>query len=625
MFPQSTPMHTSPSYERIVFRCRSAAAGSDDERVWIGNLLLALLHDESLAAAALRKLQLDEDFLHSGVLGIPFADRTTGDVSADGEESTAASDLALDDPELFTRITDRAIRIARRDPQADDVGSRQLLLAAAEVSPLMNRLLAVRGVSEADLRRVLGCHTETEFLPVPPEAELHFRSSAVDSPNDRPGSPLSKPPSDPASDPPSLRAAAEPPGVGLAGDPRPVAGPAGNADRDELPVAENDVPDRGRSGESPLRLSRVLDANLNRAREGLRVLEDYCRFISNDAVSMRRLKELRHAVVETESLLHSGHRSSDARLTGRDVAGDAGTTLTLPAEQSRHAVSDIVTANCRRVEESLRSLEEFGKLVSTAFSARMKQLRYECYSIEQQLLGVLPGDAHSPEPAGDASRRTAIRDRLAQSILCVLVTEAACHRPWKTVVQDCLDAGVDVLQLREKSLPDRELLRRARWLTAACRDASALSIINDRPDVARLSNADGVHVGQDELPEADVRRAAGEDRLVGVSTHSTEEADAAVRTNADYLGVGPVFASQTKEFPRFAGLEFVRVAAAEVRRPWFAIGGVTLENIDRVIAAGARRVAATAAVVGTPCPADAAAEFRRRLLAADPPAAEVSS
>jgi thiamine-phosphate pyrophosphorylase len=188
-----------------------------------------------------------------------------------------------------------------------------------------------------------------------------------------------------------------------------------------------------------------------------------------------------------------------------------------------------------------------------------------------------------------------------------------CRHPWRTVVEQALEGGADVLQLREKSLGDRELLQRATWVRDACRSAGALFVMNDRPDLAVAVQADAVHVGQEELSVAQSRKILGRDQLVGVSTHDAEQAQRAFEDGADYIGVGPVFPSKTKSFDAFPGLEFVRQVAAASSKPWFAIGGISLENIDPLIQAGARRVAVTSVVAASDEPAQVVREFRRRL------------
>ena len=181
------------------------------------------------------------------------------------------------------------------------------------------------------------------------------------------------------------------------------------------------------------------------------------------------------------------------------------------------------------------------------------------------------------------------------------------------LVQDLVDAGVDVLQLRDKQLPDRELVARARVLRQLTRGSDTLFIVNDRPEMAVLSDADGVHVGQDELTVADCRTIVGSKRLVGVSTHSLVQARQAALDGADYIGCGPTFPSQTKVFEDFPGLEFLRAVRAEIQIPAFAIGGIHQENIACVLEAGFQRVAVSGAVTAATDPVAAARSLRQTL------------
>jgi thiamine-phosphate pyrophosphorylase len=180
-------------------------------------------------------------------------------------------------------------------------------------------------------------------------------------------------------------------------------------------------------------------------------------------------------------------------------------------------------------------------------------------------------------------------------------------------VREALAGGAQVIQLRAKQMPDGELVALARRVRRWTRDVGALFIMNDRPDLARLGDADGVHVGQGELSVADARRIVGPHALVGISTHSIEQARQAVLDGANYIGVGPVFPSRTKQFCSFPGTDLVRQVHAEIRLPAFAIGGIDLDRLAAVLAAGARRVAVSAAVAGVEDPRAAAAVFRKRL------------
>ena len=336
---------------------------------------------------------------------------------------------------------------------------------------------------------------------------------------------------------------------------------------------------------------RILDAAANRAREGLRVLEDYVRFSLDDAHLTERLKICRHGLSRTLASIDPSRL-----LAARDTAGDVGARITTESEGLRAGPLDVVQANFKRVQEALRSLEEFGKVVSPSLGATLESVRYELYLLERAVLLTVQ------------SRR-----RLEGRGLYLLVTEEACHHGAGPAVREALAAGAGIVQVREKSMPDRLLLDHARRVRQWTEEASALFIVNDRPDIAVLANADGVHVGQDELSVRDARRIMGAERLVGVSTHSIEQARKAVLDGADYIGVGPVFPSATKSFDQLAGLDLVRAVAAEISLPWFAIGGIDEKNVAEVVEAGATRIAVSSAVCGAGHPGQAAAALLHAL------------
>lgn len=175
-------------------------------------------------------------------------------------------------------------------------------------------------------------------------------------------------------------------------------------------------------------------------------------------------------------------------------------------------------------------------------------------------------------------------------------------------LEAALRGGVDVVQLRDKDAPDDDLLAAAATFGAACRAHDALFILNDRPGLARTADADGVHVGQDDVTVARARELAGEARLVGLSTHSPEQIGAA--GSADYIGVGPVHATPTKPGRPAVGLELVTHAAAHAPVPFFAIGGITSANLPAVTGAGATRVAVVRAITEAEDPEAVARELR---------------
>ena len=341
---------------------------------------------------------------------------------------------------------------------------------------------------------------------------------------------------------------------------------------------------------------RILDAAANRTREGLRVVEDFVRFGLNDAHLSRILKERRH---ELASIMKALPASS--LLASRDTLHDVGTQIATTSEYHRTSPTDVVCAAFKRVQEALRTLEEYSKVVDQKIAPRFEQLRYRLYTAEKAVL-----------------RTQSAVKRLEEQKLCLLVTSAQCTLGFEPVVKAALDAGVRMFQLREKSLADRELVQQARRLREWTGVAGALMVINDRPDIAVLSDADGVHIGQEELTVQDARRIVGTERLVGVSTHSIEQARQAVLDGADYLGVGPTFPSGTKSFAEFPGLNLVATVASEIRLPWFAIGGIDCDNISDVANAGAVRIATGGAV----CRSSSPSESARRLIAAATPREE---
>ena len=602
----------TPGAARTVARCRRQAGVLARTDSWAAFLVMALLQEESLASACLQRLGITRDWLSSGLLGAEVAQLAAQPENEDDDEldvesldpdtmpleasvcskAGAAAQIleALNDPLEFTRVLDRATELARRGPNESGVSSANLLVAIVETNGDIRQQFETVGATLARIREELYPEQMMQQVPITVEFNLLFSEGTGERNLITPEPSVS-----------------------------PVVSPGDERPRVPAPTpAACDVRLPNRNESAPLSVWRILDANLNRAREGLRVLEDFARFLADNHNVSLKLKSMRHDLVAAEKQLFANAAIGMAeRLQFRDTEGDVGTSQMTDGEQQRSALADVVIANARRVEESLRSLEEFGKLVSAPFSAAMKSLRYHAYTVEKSLATLsthgLQPENHSPE-----NHRTS---RLLQAQVYVLITESMCRLPWQQVVEQCLQAGADVLQLREKSLNDRELLRRADWIRAACVNARALFIVNDRPDIAAICEADGVHVGQEEFTVADARRILKPGQLVGLSTHRLEQAVHATESGADYLGVGPVFPSQTKSFEEFPGLAFVNSVtnSAAVTKPWFAIGGINMERLPDLIMAGANRVAVTSVVAGADHPAEVIREIRSVLSAASLP------
>ncbi len=344
---------------------------------------------------------------------------------------------------------------------------------------------------------------------------------------------------------------------------------------------------------------RILDAAANRAREGIRLLEDFVHFICDDRRLTGHLKQLRLDLTSTLLRL-----PGESILACREPEAEVGAKLSTDAAFERADIDALVAANFKRLQEALRALEEFGKTldktldktIDPEFSSEIEQLRSRSYTLER---------------AVDATKRN--NDRLAGVRLYVLIDGRESADAFETLAQQLIEAGVHALQLRDKKLNDRELLARARLLRHLTQDAETLFIMNDRPDLAALAHADGVHIGQEELAVNDVRRVVGPRMLIGVSTHSLEQAGQAVLDGADYLGLGPTFPSGTKRFDDFPGLEFLRQVRQEIQLPAFAIGGITGKNLQQVLATGIRRVAVSGAILGCKDPIAAVREILNML------------
>lgn len=338
-----------------------------------------------------------------------------------------------------------------------------------------------------------------------------------------------------------------------------------------------------------LAVCRILDANLDRAREGLRIIEEWCRFGLNSSHLTSECKQIRQE-------LASWH-SAEIR-AARDTPGDPGTELTHPQEQERAGVQQLLQANFCRVEEALRVLEEYGKLYHPKMGGAFKQMRYRVYTLESQLLGY-------------QRHQLLLRSRL------YLVTSPS--EALFTIVEAALVGGVTLVQYRDKTSIDRERLLVAQQLCQLCHQYGALFIINDRIDLALAVDADGVHLGQQDVSIAVARQLLGSQRLIGRSTTNPEEMQRAIQEGADYIGVGPVYETPTKVDKAATGLDYVYYAAQHASIAWFAIGGIDVNNVNDVIAAGAERLAVVRAIMQAEQPTLVTQYFLSQLNRVQPP------
>jgi thiamine-phosphate pyrophosphorylase len=303
-------------------------------------------------------------------------------------------------------------------------------------------------------------------------------------------------------------------------------------------------------------------------------VEEYLRMVLDDGHLTGLVKSLRHDLTAASALLPGSER-----FAARDTLGDVGRDTKADDESHRSDTWHVAQASFSRVAQGLRVLEEYGKLLNVAFAQQCEELRYRLYTVEKA-----------------TAITSSSRDRLEGVRLCAIVSGQGTVEEFCAMVEELVADGVGMIQLRDKRLSDKELFERAGTLVALTRGSSTVTIINDRPDIAAAVGAGGVHMGQDDLPVAAARRIVGPRALVGLSTHSIEQARSGVLSGADYLGVGPTFVSSTKPFEHFPGLNLLRQVAAEISLPAFAIGGIGVDNLESVLSTGVARVAVAGAL-----------------------------
>ena len=324
---------------------------------------------------------------------------------------------------------------------------------------------------------------------------------------------------------------------------------------------------------------RIIDANANRAAEALRTIEEYVRFVVNDAHISQETKSLRHRLATIIQLVPLRDRS-----VARQSQSDVGRNLTATEETDRANVLAVVAAAFGRLKQALRCLEEYSKTMFLDATELFEQLRYDTYQLEKMIINT-----------------SSTNQRLAEANVYAIVDGQGDSDEFSRRINILCAAGIDVIQLRDKNLDDKVLLERAMLLRQIidAAESTPLMIMNDRPDLAVLSRADGVHAGQAELSVEQLRRIVGADSLIGVSTHSLDQVKQAVIDGANYIGCGPVFTSETKEFDKFLGVEFLRQVVDTTTIPAFAIGGISLDNVSEISAVGFSRVAVSACLTKT--------------------------
>ncbi len=312
---------------------------------------------------------------------------------------------------------------------------------------------------------------------------------------------------------------------------------------------------------------RILDANLDRAREGLRIIEEWCRFGLNRVELANECKQLRQEI--------GSWHNTELRMS-RNTPDDPGTELTHPQEEHRSDVQQLLQVNFCRLEEALRVLEEYGKMYNSQMASACKHIRYRVYTIES---GLLAYQRHQQLQNSHLYLVTSPNERLAD------------------IVEAALQGGLILVQYRDKTANDIKKLTEAQELCQICHRYGALFIVNDRVDIAIAVGADGVHLGQDDITINLARQLLGPQKLIGRSTTNPGEMKEAIQAGADYIGVGPIYNTPTKADKVAVGLEYINYAVKNCPIPWFAIGGINMQNCDEVLSSGAERVSVVRAIM----------------------------
>lgn len=329
---------------------------------------------------------------------------------------------------------------------------------------------------------------------------------------------------------------------------------------------------------------RALDAAFNRLVEALRVVEDQLRFRHHRGVISGRWQSLRRSVGQLRGRVED---SVGPLVAYRDVVGDR--LRVAPGSGKHREHESLMSANVSRAREASRSIEEMIRLLLPGLLETAQAIRYDIYQLEAITSGLDLRGAH-----------------LEGRDLYLLVTEHLCHGDILETTIAAIDGGVQIVQLREKDLPQSHILERARQLRDITEQRDTLLIINDSVEIAFLSGADGVHLGQQDIAPHEARRILGPGAIIGLSTHGPDQAAVAASSGADYIGVGPIYETATKRHRQAVGIEYIQQAREVCELPGYAIGHVDSDTIDEVLAAGAERIAVCTGIISQPDPAAAA-------------------
>lgn len=327
----------------------------------------------------------------------------------------------------------------------------------------------------------------------------------------------------------------------------------------------------------PRQTLRIIDANCNRIGEGLRFLEDVARFVLDDATISKQLRAIRHDVIKSVS------KFGVKLISARDSNGDVGANAASFSKQQD--LPSLITANAKRVEEGIRVLEELSKLseMSQAVdSGHFQRARFDLYAIEKELLSKILRQQKIARLTG---------------LYVIVDTQILGTRDAVAAAAQAILGGAKIIQLRDKHSEKGKLVATAQKLKDLCQKSKTLFIINDHLDIALAVDADGLHIGQEDLPLPIARKELPVDKIIGCSTTNLKQSLKAELEGADYIAVGAVFPTPTRKDYEVVGIERLQQVKRKISIPVVAIGGINQDNITEVISAGADAAAVISAIL----------------------------
>ena len=329
-----------------------------------------------------------------------------------------------------------------------------------------------------------------------------------------------------------------------------------------------------------LRIFQIIDANLDRAREGLRVLEDWARFALGSEHLVIKIKNFRQIL---------GKNHLEMYKKSRNYIEDQCKGLSHVEQINRKSPDKIISCNSARVQESLRVIEEFSRNHNKELSKVASKIRYEVYTLEIELLNF--------------NYRKIAESIISENSLYAITDQ---KENLLEIIEKILLAGVKIIQYRFKNGTDKNHLKEAIQIKSLCKKYNSLLIINDRIDIALASNADGIHLGQDDIDITTARKLIGSSKIIGVTANNQTDINNAIKNGCDYIGVGPVFQTFTKKNKEPLGIEKIKDLTKEIKIPWFAIGGINKENISSLKINGIRKVALVSGLLNSEDPKEEA-------------------